>query len=104
MNNEWSLKDIMWWGSKGVSGINLVESNRVETKAEIEEADGGSIKEAEEDDRATINGFGLKKMQSLCHMEGEECHHQVPARKGRRCSIPQVTSFSETKCPSQFCF
>lgn len=53
---------------------SLVESDGVEAKAEVEEANGGAVKDAKENHSLRINWFGLKEAEALCNMECAEGH------------------------------
>lgn len=64
----------------------LVETDGVEAEAEVEEADGGAVEEAEEDDGLRVDGLRLEEPQPLCHVQRAVRHQQVPARQRRRCS------------------
>jgi len=70
----------------------LVEANRVESEAEIEEANGDAIEQAEGDDGSRVNWLWLKEVQPLGNVQREEGHHEVPARQRRRCIRPQNAS------------
>jgi hypothetical protein len=63
----------------------LVEANRVEPEAEVEEANGDAVEQAEGDDGARVDRLWLEEAQPLRNVQREEGHHEVPARQRRRC-------------------
>lgn len=75
----------------------LVEANRVESEAEVEEANGDAIEQAEGDDCPSVNMLGLKEVQPLSDVQREEGHHEVPARQRRRCIGPQDASSNKNQ-------
>lgn len=79
--------------SKGGGSINqnnmathLIEANWIETKAEVEEANGDAIEDAEEHHRLQIDRLGLKEIEPLRDVKGAERNHQMPACQRRRCN------------------
>ena len=69
----------------------LIEANRVEAKAKVEEANGDSIKKSEGDDGLGVDRLRLEEAQALRDVQRAEGHQQVPARQCRRC-IPKSQS------------
>lgn len=63
----------------------LVEANRVEPEAEVEEANGDAVEQAEGDDGPRVDRLWLEEAQPLRNVQREEGHHEVPARQRHRC-------------------
>lgn len=58
--------------------IYLIESDGVESKAQVKKSDGNAIKNAKEHDSFHVNCLALKEIQALCGMESAKCYHQMP--------------------------
>jgi hypothetical protein len=61
----------------------LIEADGIETETEIKEANTSSIEKPKEDICLCINWLWFKKMELFCHMEGEKCDQEMPARQCR---------------------
>lgn len=59
-------------------GIYLIESNGVESKAQVKKSNGNAVKNAKEHDSFHVNCLALKEIQALCGMESAKRYHQVP--------------------------
>lgn len=55
--------------------VNLIESNGVKPKAQVEKSNGDAIEDAKEHHGLHVNGFTFKKIEALCGMKGAKCHH-----------------------------
>jgi hypothetical protein len=77
-------------GGVGKRVVPLVEANRVEAEAEVEESDGDAVEQTEErDGHPCVDGLRLEEAQPLRDVQGEQGHHEVPARQRRRCICPK---------------
>lgn len=54
---------------------DLVETNGVETQAEVEKANGNSIKHSKHDDCLHIYGFAFEEIQFLSYVKTAVRHH-----------------------------
>ena len=66
--------------------VNLVESNWVETQAQVEKSNWNPIKDAKEHYSLCVNWLGLKKIQALRRVKGAECHHKMPTSECSSCT------------------
>jgi hypothetical protein len=74
----------------------LIEANRVEAKAKVEEANGDSIKQSKGDDGLSVDWLRLEEAQALRDVQRAEGHQQVPTRQCRSC-IPKLQSHRNQK-------
>jgi hypothetical protein len=65
----------------------VIEPNRVQSEAEVEEANGDAIEQSKGDDYPGVDRLRLKEVQPLCDIQCEEGDHQVSVRQRRRCII-----------------
>ena len=79
----------------------LIEANRVEAKAKVEEADGDPIKKPKRDDGLSVDWLRLEETQALRDVQRAEGHQQVPARQCRRC-IPKLQPHRNKKLFSTY--
>jgi hypothetical protein len=83
--------------------LYLIEANRVEAKAKVEEANGDPIKKPKGDDGLSVDWLRLEEAQALRDVQRAEGHQQVPARQ-RRCCIPEFPSHrNQTQDEMHFC-
>jgi len=60
---------------------NLVESNGIKAKTQVEKSNGDAIQNTEKHDCFEVNGFGDEQIQALSRMKGAKRDHQMPTSK-----------------------
>jgi len=60
---------------------NLVESDGIEAKTQVEKSNGDAIQNTKEHHCFEVNGFGHKQIQALSRMKGAKSYHQMPTSK-----------------------
>ncbi len=66
------------WTHAQLGPVYLIESNRVEAQAQIEQANGDTIKNAKTHHCPGIKWLVFKEFNPLCNMEGAKCHKKMP--------------------------
>ena len=59
--------------------LYLVETNGVESEAQVEKANGNTVQNAEKHNSFHVNRLTFKHIEALCHMKSAKCYHQMPA-------------------------
>lgn len=57
---------------------NLIESNRVKSKAQVKKPNRNAIKNAKEHHSLHVNCLVFEQVESLCSMKSAECNHEMP--------------------------
>lgn len=73
--------------------LYLVETNGIESEAQVEKANGNTIQNAEEHHSFHVNRLTFEHIEALCHMKSAECYHQMPTSEC--CSCTQKNKAAE---------